>query len=317
MKELIYLFPGQGSQYVGMGEGLWKQDSHVKMQFEEASHLLHINFEKLIFEDVRNELDQTDYLQPAMSLVNAAFLSVLTSLGAHPIATAGHSLGELSAYCAAGVYDFKTLMMLASTRGRAMHEASIVHPGAMSAIVGLTRAHIEALIAETSSSITIANMNTPQQIVVSGEVAGLAALEAHALSAGAKKVKRLKVSGAWHSPLMTSAQGVFEKTVLATNFADACMPLYCNSDAAPEYQAACLKQKLYSGLTSPVYWVDVIQGLRGSYPNALFLEVGPNTVLKNLMAHIDPNIPCMALDDEDDFASLCSHVFHTKTAVNF
>ena len=285
----IFLFPGQGSQYVKMGFEFSQNDPRVKALFDQADQLLGRKLSSLIFKGPEKELTRTDNLQPAISLVNAACLAILRDHGYQPTAVAGHSLGEYAAHYAAGVFDFPALLKLVQARGSLMKEASEASPGGMLAIIGLSQDAIYRITEEASSRGTIctANFNAPEQIVLSGEIPALAYANQAAKSAGAKRIRMLKVSGAWHSPLMASAMNKFEEELAQVNFQDAQVSVYCNVTAKPERNGAKIRRLLREQIYSPVRWSETIIRMIKDYPDAVFVEVGPGRVLKGMMLVID------------------------------
>jgi [acyl-carrier-protein] S-malonyltransferase len=243
----------------------------------------------LIFSGRSREIEPTEILQPAISVVNAACLAVLRELGYEPAAAAGHSLGEYSAVFAAGAVDFDGFMRLVQTRGRLMGEAAEQQPGGLLAVSGMSEEEVQAVVQEASGVgiVCIANLNTPEQIVLSGENDALQRAGELAMATGARRIVRLPVSGAWHSPLMLAAQESFEKELAAASFRDAAIDVYCNVTAEPVRAADRIRYFLGRQVCSPVRWADSVTRILADHPEAILVEVGPGRVLMGLSLRID------------------------------
>jgi [acyl-carrier-protein] S-malonyltransferase len=287
MEKHVFLFPGQGSQHVGMGEDLHRNFPRVRELFAEASVALSMNFEQLCFEGPESLLVQTENVQPAITLVNVACLEVLKSKGITPAAAAGHSLGEYSALYAAGVMGFLELMKLVRNRGIFMRDAASRNPGGMIAVmgIGIESAGKVCKMVEGLGSVEIANHNSPGQIILSGETGALEKAMELAKGEGAKLVVPLKVSGPWHSRFMREARERMAGHLEEYSFHQPSIPVVANVSADYEHGADQIKENLVRQITSPVMWVDTIQRLmRDGYTS--YIEVGPGRVLRGLVKDI-------------------------------
>ena len=277
---MIYLFPGQGSQSKGMGEGLFERFPHIT---EEANNILGYDIQALCLEDPDEKLGQTQYTQPALFTVSAlSYLAALETSGEKPTMTAGHSLGEYNALFAANAFDFATGLRLVQKRGALMAEAK---GGGMAAVIGLTHDQVaQVLDAAGQGQVGLANLNAPTQIVVSGAQEMIPALQDAFKEAGAKRYIPLKVSGAFHSPFMEPAKSAFEAFLAEVALKDPELPVISNVEAQP-YTPGSIQQLLAEQITSPVRWVESIS-LMNQEPDAVFEEIGPGNVLKGLLRQI-------------------------------
>jgi len=243
---------------------------------------------QLMFDGPADELTMTDNAQPALLAHSAAVWAVLSpELGPHAVAAAGHSLGEFTAYHAAGALSLAHAARLVRRRGELMRQSS---SGTMAAILGTTSSPIEAICAEAGGGVVAANYNAPDQTVISGEVAAVERAMAIAKERGAKRAIRLPVSGAFHSPLMVPSAPGLEAALEAAGLGEAQLPIYSNVDAQPSTSPDVARLKLVRQLTSPVRWVDTVRNLATKYPDALFLEIGTGAVLVGLVKRIAPNV---------------------------
>jgi [acyl-carrier-protein] S-malonyltransferase len=243
---------------------------------------------QLMFDGPADELTMTDNAQPALLAHSAAAWAVLSpELGPHAVAAAGHSLGEFTAYHAAGALSLRHAARLVRRRGELMRQAAA---GAMAAILGTTTSPIEAICLEAGGAVVPANYNAPDQIVISGEVQAVERAMALAKERGAKRAIRLPVSGAFHSPLMVPFAPGLEAALDGAELSEAQLPIYSNVDAQPSTSPAVARHKLLRQLTSPVRWVDTVRNLATKHPDALFLEIGTGAVLVGLVKRIAPNV---------------------------
>ncbi len=279
----IFLFPGQGSQTHRMGWELYRDLPECRRIFDRAGSTI----TERIFAGSAKSLEATENLQPAVSVVNAACLEALRERGFQAAAVAGHSLGECSAAYAAGVFEFADLLKITETRGRLMAAAASVSPGGMTAVSGLSSAQLQEIVDEAAGVLTVANVNSDDQVVLSGELAALERAESSASRAGARTVKRLPVSGAWHSPLMSSSRPLFEEALQAFSFQDAQVDLYANVTAEPTRSGVSIRENLVRQFDSQVLWVQTMRNMIRDYPDAEFVEVGPGRVLTGLLLGID------------------------------
>jgi [acyl-carrier-protein] S-malonyltransferase len=291
MGKMAFLFPGQGSQYVGMGKDLVEADPAARKLFDLAEEMTELPLKRLCFEGPLEELTETVNLQPAVTTVNLCLHQALIKAGVRPAAVCGHSLGEYSALYAAGVLGAGDTLKAVRQRGRLMQREAERHPGAMAAVVGLNPDRLadilKPLLAE--GPFALANFNTPEQTVVSGTKELVAQAGEAAKAAGARVVP-LKVSGAWHSPLMTDAGPDFAAFLATLTFQPPQLPVYLNATAAPEANPEGLRQAMSRQLTSPVRWADLILNLKNTGVDT-WVEVGPKNVLKGLVRKILPQEP--------------------------
>ena len=277
-----YIFPGQGSQYVGMGKDLCEQFPVVKKYFAEADSVLGFSLSTICFEGPEEELKQTKNTQPAIFLHSVALWNLLKRTDAAMVA--GHSLGEYSALVAAGSISFADAIKLVRLRGELMQKAGEENPGTMAAIVGLD-ANIVGEVTNKASEVGVvqaANFNSPGQIVISGSVAGVHKAMEIAKERGAKLVKELVVSGAFHSPLMQSAKERLKKALDAVTINDAKIPVYANVTAKPVQLAAEIRKLLFEQVTNPVRWEETVNNMSADGATT-FIEIGPGKVLQGLV----------------------------------
>jgi [acyl-carrier-protein] S-malonyltransferase len=299
MSKKAFLFPGQGSQYVGMASDLFENSAEAKEMIKTADDALGINLSYIMFNGPEEQLKQTEFTQPAIFLHSVVLLSIIRTLNIE--ASAGHSLGEYSALVSAGAIQFYDAVKLVRTRGKAMQQAGIEKPGTMAAIIGLDPAKVIDSCTEASQAgiVQCANFNSPGQIVISGSIEGVKKAMELCKAKGAKLVKELVVSGAFHSPLMESAQ----KTLLAeldnTEIYDARFPVYANVTAQPVHKKEDIKKLLYQQLSSPVKWEETIINMIKDGVDEFF-EVGPGKVLQGLVKRINPDVKCYSIDKYSD-----------------
>ncbi|MCK6604649.1 MAG: ACP S-malonyltransferase [Ignavibacteriaceae bacterium] len=296
MGKRAFLFPGQGSQYVGMAADLFENSVEVKEMIRTADGILGRNLSYIMFNGPEEELKQTENTQPAIfihSVVIAGLLRRLDFDGA-----AGHSLGEYSALVACGALQFHDAVSLVNTRGKAMQAAGAQYPGTMAAVLGLNGAKLEEICTEVTAStgvVQCANFNSPGQIVISGSVDGVRKAMELAKAGGAKLVKELVVSGAFHSPLMVPAGDALKLKLDITSFYDARKPVYANVTAKPVTSKDEIKDLLYRQLTSPVRWEETIKNMAADGFDE-FVEVGPGKVLQGLVKRIVPDAKVSGID---------------------
>lgn len=296
MAKLGFLFPGQGSQTVGMGRWAAERSAAARQIFQRADAVLGRSLSTLCFEGPEDELKKTENTQPALYVASAATLEVLAEAGLEPGAVAGHSLGEYTALYAAGVFDFETGLRLVATRGKAFAEAGAARPGAMAAILGLDGDKVAAACAACSNDgavVVPANYNDPQQTVISGDPAAVAAACEACKAAGAKRALPLPVSGAFHSPLVAPAADVMRGALADAIKAGASLGepacLFVNNvDAAPQIEPARIAASLVAQVTSSVRWVECMRALVGAGVGP-FIEVGSGKVLAGLAKRIAPD----------------------------
>lgn len=301
MSQRAFVFPGQGSQYVGMGRDLAGAMSEAKKWFDRADEVLGVPLSRICFEGPEDELRQTKNTQPAIFLHSLAVAAVLSDRRADM--AAGHSLGEYSALVFAGALTFEEGLRLVRLRGELMHQAGIERPGTMAAVIGLDGSVVsEACSAAASAGIVQpANFNSPGQVVISGSVEGVrAAMEAAKLK-GAKMVKELPVSGAFHSPLMAPARAGLEKALAAAEIRDARIPVYVNVTAEPVQEAASIRRLLLEQLTKPVLWEQSVARMAADGATE-FIELGPGKVLQGLVKRIASGVTTRGFDTLKDIS---------------
>jgi [acyl-carrier-protein] S-malonyltransferase len=293
----VLLFPGQGSQMPGMGKDLAAEFPVARAVFETVDAALGENLSALCFEGPAEELTRTHNAQPALMAHGAAVWAVTRdALSGRVRAAAGHSLGEFTAYHAAGALTAADAAKLLRRRGELMHASGLKSPGTMAAILGETNEPIEAICEQASAGggvVVAANYNTPGQVVISGDVGSVERAMAMAKEAGAKRAVRLNVSGAFHSPLMESASDGLAEALSGASFSDCEFPVYANVNALPVTKASVARALLLEQLTRPVRWSAEVSAMAAAYPDATYVEMGPGTVLTGLVRKIAPRVRTM------------------------
>lgn len=299
MSKKAFLFPGQGSQYTGMARDLYENSVEAKEMIKTADSALGVNLSYIMFNGPDEQLKQTEFTQPAIFLHSVVLAGLIRTL--HPDAAAGHSLGEYSALVAANAIQFYEAVKLVRVRGRAMQRAGEENPGTMAAIIGLSPSIVEECCAEASSAgvVQCANFNSPGQIVISGSVEGVKRGMEICKSRGAKLVKELVVSGAFHSPLMNPAKEELEEALNNTNIYNGRIPVYANVTAKPVITKEDIKKYLLEQVTSPVRWEETITNMISDGIEE-FYEIGPGKVLQGILKRINPDVKCYTIDKYSD-----------------
>ncbi|MGC2636047.1 MAG: ACP S-malonyltransferase [Acidobacteriaceae bacterium] len=300
MTKLAFLFPGQNSQYAGMGRDLAEKFPIARETFDEADEALGFSISRLCFEGPEDQLKLTEYQQPAICTVSVAALRVLRERGVEPAWVAGHSLGEYAANVAAGSLAFRDAVRIVRQRGKFMQEAVPPGQGAMAAVLGMSSADTaracDDAAAETQNIVSAANFNSPEQTVISGEAPAVERAGELCKERGAKRVVMLQVSAPFHCALMQPAQDRLAELLRATEFSDARVPVAVNVDAALLTDGGALREALIRQVTGAVRWVESVRLLLAQGPAAL-VEVGPGKVLTGLMRQIDRGVTCVHVED--------------------
>lgn len=276
-----YIFPGQGSQFPGMGKQLYESSDSAKALMDRAGEVLGFPIKDIMFEGSAEDLKATRVTQPAVFLHSVA-LALCSGLDA-PDMTAGHSLGEMSALVAAGALEFEDGLRLVAARAEAMQKCCESVPGTMAAIIGMEDSMIEKICAETEGVVVPANYNSDGQVVISGELEAVQRACEALKAAGAKRALVLPVSGAFHSPLMEPAREALAEAIGKTTFHAPKCPVYQNVTALPSTEPEQLKDNLLKQLTSPVRWTQSVRNMVDIGGADYFLELGPGTVLQGLV----------------------------------
>ncbi len=280
-----FVFPGQGAQFVGMGKDLYENNPVAKEMFDKANEILGFNITELMFNGTDEDLRQTKVTQPAIFL-HSVILAKTMGDDFNPDMVAGHSLGEFSALVAAGALSFEDGLRLVSARAQAMQKACEKTPSTMAAVLALPDATVEEICASVTEGVVVpANYNCPGQIVISGSMEGIDAACAKLLEAGAKRALKLKVGGAFHSPVMEPARAELADAIAHTDFHTPKCPVYQNVNAQPQTDPEVIKENLIAQLTAPVRWTQSVQNMVAAGADT-FVEVGPGAVLQGLVKKI-------------------------------
>lgn len=279
-----YIFPGQGSQFPGMGKDLYETSALAKAMFEQANDIMGFRISDLMFNGTEEDLRQTKVTQPAI-FIHSVIAARVMGDQFQPDMVAGHSLGEFSALVANGTLSFEDGLKLVMERAYAMQDACEAVPGTMAAILALADEKVEEVCEQTTGVVVAANYNCPGQLVISGEVEAVKAACENMTKAGAKRALLLNVGGAFHSPLMEPARERLAKAIEATNFNTPSCPIYQNATATPQQNVEVIRKNLIAQLTAPVRWTQSVEHMVADGANT-FTEVGPGKVLQGLVKKI-------------------------------
>ena len=284
-----YVFPGQGAQFVGMGQDLYDNGGLGKELFDSANEILGFNITEIMFSGTDEELKQTKVTQPAVFL-HSVILASLMGDSFKPDMVAGHSLGELSALVANQTLNFEDGLRLVSKRALAMQKACEIEPSTMAAIIGLEDKLVEDTCSGIDGIVVAANYNCPGQLVISGSISAIDSACEKLIEAGARRALKLPVGGAFHSPLMEPARKELENAIANTTFDTAICPIYQNVNAKAVTNSQEIKENLIAQLTAPVKWTQIMQQLIADGASEL-IEVGPGKILQGLIKKIDRQFP--------------------------
>lgn len=291
MDKKVYVFPGQGAQFCGMGKELYEQSAEAKELFEKANEILGFRITDIMFEGTDDELKQTKVTQPAVFLHSVVLAKVL---GVEPAAVAGHSLGEFSALVVSGALSFEEGLRLVSKRAMAMQRACEMEQGAMAAVLRLSDEVIENVCESVEGVVVAANYNCPGQLVISGAVDAVNEACVRLKEAGARRALLLPVGGAFHSPLMEPARRELAEAIEAASFREPKCPIYQNVDAKPHIDPDEIKQNIIAQLTAPVRWAQIVENMVADGYTS-FQELGPGTVLQGLISKISSDVEVSSL----------------------
>jgi [acyl-carrier-protein] S-malonyltransferase len=302
---LSFIFPGQASQYVGMGKDLFNKFPIAQEMYQAAKEIVGYDLQKFSFEGPEEELKQTYITQPAIFVHSSIVFRLLNEKNIKPAFVAGHSLGEYSALVACGAFSYEEGLELVKLRGQLMQNAGTIQPGTMAAIMGLSpeKAVEICKIASEEGIVVPANFNSPGQIAISGSIAGITKAVELAKEAGAKRAIELVVSGAFHSPLMETATEEMTEALNQIEIKEPICPIIPNVTAKPTRDPNEIRKNLINQLTNPVLWVDSMETIIGKGITD-FYEVGPGRVLSGLLKRIDRSVICKAVDKVEDLDSL-------------
>ncbi|MGD7008446.1 ACP S-malonyltransferase [Metabacillus sp. 84] len=301
MSKIAFVFPGQGSQTVGMGEDFAAQTPEGKEIFDKADEILEDQLIKIMLQGPKEELTLTYNAQPALVTASIAAWKLLDKDGIKPDFTAGHSLGEYSALVASGVLTFEDAVLAVRRRGEFMNDAVPSGKGAMAAIMGMESEPLREITESTTAdgdSVQIANLNCPGQIVISGTAKGVELASAKAKEAGAKRAITLDVSGPFHSELMKPAADKLKAVLDEMTLKDATIPVIPNVTAQPETESSRIRELLIRQLYSPVRWEETVKALIEN-GTTVFVEIGPGKVLSGLIKKIDRSVKILSVSDMD------------------
>jgi [acyl-carrier-protein] S-malonyltransferase len=288
----VFIFPGQGAQFTGMGKDIYEANAKAKSLFDEANKILGFDISQIMFTGSADALKQTAVTQPAIFIHSVAI--ALSQDAQRPEMVAGHSLGEFSSLVANQSLSFEDALRLVSKRAQAMQKACEINPSTMAAILGLEDKIVEEICARIDEVVVAANYNCPGQLVISGSIKGIEIACEKLKAAGAKRALPLQVGGAFHSPLMEPAREELAAAIEATNFQVPICPIYQNVNGLPSTDTTVIKKNLISQLTAPVRWTQSVQNMVAEGGTS-FIECGPGKVLQGLVKKIAPQVEVASL----------------------
>ena len=299
----VFLFSGQGSQYVGMGKKIFDKFDFAKNIYNLSEDILEYDVKEISFHDKQNLLDRTKYTQPAIFIYSMVLDYFLKDNGCNPIAVSGHSLGEYSALVSSEILSFEDALMLIKKRASKMNKIDKTEPGKMAAIINNNISEILEIIKIYKNKIVIANYNTPHQTIVSGYKDSIDDLILNAKKYNIRKIIPLNVSGAFHSPLMKSARIYLEKFIKSTMFHDAKVPIYQNVCPKKNFTSEKIKNNIINQLDQPVRWFETIKNMeKDGFKD--FIEVGPKNILTNFNRKITPNSMTLNIENSKEFTEI-------------
>jgi len=303
--KLAFVFPGQGSQFVGMGRDIVGQSAMAGEMFAQANDIMGRDLTRIMFEGPEEELKKTENTQPAVLVFSLALEAALRERGFSPAIVAGHSLGEYTALCAAGILDFAAVMSLVKLRSELMAEAGRVRPGTMAAVMGLDDAKLAEVCAATPGIVVVANYNAPGQTVISGEVPAVSAAAEACKAAGAKRALPLPVSGAFHSPLVQPAVDVMRGELAGAAMQAPRCRFVANVSAAEVREVEAIRRGLAEQIVSCVRWAESVETMARAGAD-VFVEVGSGKVLTGLLRQIDKGLKGVNFGAPEDLAAVQS-----------
>ncbi len=303
MTKVGFIFPGQGSQYVGMGKDLYDNFDIARETYDEASEVLGFDLAKISFEGPDELLRRTRYAQPGVFVHSISAFGLVSERGLIPEAVAGHSLGEYSAFVAAGSMPFPDALRLVDLRARLMDECSMKYQGTMAAIIGLGDDEVIRICEQSEGVVVPANFNCPGQVVVSGEEEAVSSVSDIAIEKGAKRAVKLSVSGAFHSPLMRDAAEGMRDALRDFNMSRPTIPVFENVSSDPVWDTGKIKELLVKQIESPVMWSQSIFTMMASGVDQFF-EIGPGNVLTGLMRRIDRRASVKSVGKVEDLEKI-------------